>query len=466
MAYPVIVIGGGLSGLAAAIRIARFDQDVLLVEQHSRLGGLNSYFFRNKTLFETGLHAITNYAEAGEKQAPLNRLLRQLKIKRSSLSFCPQLQSKIFFQDCGKLVFTNDIERLKEEVAALFPKSADSFCALVEFVATFDAFTPAPFRSARQFLLKKLQEPLLAEMLLCPLMYYGSSVIDDMDLGQFVIMFRAIFLEGMFRPQGTIKDLLDLLHNQFRSFGGEIRMGEEVTSISQQRDGTRVVLASGEEIACRYLLSTIGKEETMQLLAEPPPQPPCPALPLRLAFVENIFQLSSEKLPQEGENSIVFFNSGKRFSYRQPESLIDTNSGVLCFPGSFSGMKKRNDNLCEVRTTHLANYGLWQQCRAKGEEHYLLEKKKCMEQSQRRIEAFTGSFFTDLSFSDMFTPLTIERYTKKIGGAIYGHPQKIKDGDLGFSNIFLAGTDQGFLGIVGSMLSGVSIVNQHILPKL
>jgi hypothetical protein len=43
---------------------------------------------------------------------------------------------------------------------------------------------------------------------------------------------------------------------------------------------------------------------------------------------------------------------------------------------------------------------------------------------------------------------------------------KIKDGNIGYDNLFIAGTDQGFLGIVGSMLSGVSIVNQHILPKL
>ena len=57
MRCSLLVIGGGLSGLAAAIRAARFHPDVLLVEKHSRLGGLNSYFYRNDTLFETGLHA-------------------------------------------------------------------------------------------------------------------------------------------------------------------------------------------------------------------------------------------------------------------------------------------------------------------------------------------------------------------------------------------------------------------------
>ncbi len=467
MAHPVIVIGGGLSGLAAAIRIARFDQDVLLVEQHSHLGGLNSYFFRNKTLFETGLHAITNYAKAEDKQAPLNRLLRQLKIKRSTLSFCPQLQSKILFENCAQLVFSNDVEQLKAEVAREFPESIDGFCRLLQFIDTFDAFASSPFRSTRDFLQQRLNNPLLCEMLLCPLMYYGSSVEEDMDLGQFVIMFRAIFLEGMFRPRKTIKELLDLLRQHLLSFGGKIRMGEKVCRIFQEEGYARVKLASGEELDCSHILSTIGAEETTRLIDGQNGQSaslPSPAA--RLAFVENIFQIPQQNLPQEAENTIVFFNSRERFAYRQPGSLIDTSSGVLCFPGSFSGLEKRQDGLCEVRTTHLANYRLWNECAAAGKEQYRQQKKSCMAQSQKRIEAFAGSFFRDVSFADMFTPLTIERYTGKIGGAIYGHPYKVKDGNLGFSNIFLAGTDQGFLGIVGSMLSGVSIVNQHILPKL
>ncbi|MDR2812296.1 MAG: phytoene dehydrogenase, partial [Puniceicoccales bacterium] len=60
-------------------------------------------------------------------------------------------------------------------------------------------------------------------------------------------------------------------------------------------------------------------------------------------------------------------------------------------------------------------------------------------------------------------PLTIERFTGRVNGAIYGSPEKIYDGVLPIKNLFLCGTDQGFLGIIGSMLSGISIVNRHLL---
>jgi phytoene dehydrogenase-like protein len=93
-------------------------------------------------------------------------------------------------------------------------------------------------------------------------------------------------------------------------------------------------------------------------------------------------------------------------------------------------------------------------------------KKEIAVRSSGIAEQIIGTFTDQITFQDTFTPVTIQRYTGKIEGAIYGSPDKIKDGRTGYDNLFIAGTDQGFLGIVGSMLSGVTIVNQHILSRL
>ena len=134
---PFLVIGGGLSGLAAAIRFARFNPEVLILEQHTRVGGLNSYYYRHNRLFETGLHAITNYAAAGDKKAPLNRLLRQLKLSRDRLDFHQQIQSQIVFQGCESLLFSNDFQLISDEIRIKFPRSADGFHRLVHFLADY-----------------------------------------------------------------------------------------------------------------------------------------------------------------------------------------------------------------------------------------------------------------------------------------------------------------------------------------
>jgi phytoene dehydrogenase-like protein len=65
--------------------------------------------------------------------------------------------------------------------------------------------------------------------------------------------------------------------------------------------------------------------------------------------------------------------------------------------------------------------------------------------------------------TDMFTPTTVEHYTGHLRGAIYGSPVKNPGGRTALSNLYLCGTDQGMLGIVGSMLSGITMANQHIL---
>jgi len=65
--------------------------------------------------------------------------------------------------------------------------------------------------------------------------------------------------------------------------------------------------------------------------------------------------------------------------------------------------------------------------------------------------------------TDMFTPTTVVRYTGHDGGAIYGSPQKRYDGMTFLPNLFLCGTDQGFVGIIGSLVSGISMANRHLL---
>lgn len=462
MKFSLVIIGGGLSGLAAAIRCARYSPDVLLLEQHHRIGGLNSYFSRENKLLETGLHAITNYAPADDKHAPLNRLFRQLKLSRKSFTIYPQFCSEIHFPDNNILRFSNDFNILKESIGEMFPDTYHGFVTLVEEISTFDPFQPREFRSAKKFINSYLHNELLTDMLLCPLMYYGSSIENDIDLGQFVIMFRSIYQEGMFRPEGTIKNFLDNLLEHYKKLGGSIQLNKKVVKIiADQKIARGVEFADGNKIECDHLISTIGADETLQLLG-----PPSSSLSQkkRLGFVESIFLTETQtksRLPKK--KTILFYSSTKQFNYAKPKGLVDYNSGVICFPGNFQGRPEQE--YCEIRSTHLANYSRWEEKRM-AEREYKNAKNVVSVHSAQVVENYIGKFQDKVIFRDTFTPLTIKRYTSKIDGAIYGSPVKVKDGNIGYHNLFLAGTDQGFLGIIGSMLSGVSMVNQHILPKI
>ena len=469
--YPLLIIGGGLSGLAAGIRFARFGQKVLILEKHSKIGGLNSYYHRKGKLLETGLHAVSNFAPPEEKRAPLNRLLRQLKIPRRNLVLHEQYSSEILFPDRASLCFSNDFSLLLKQITKSFPNSAKQFEKMVAELDQYDPFLPRPKISAREFVSSFLQDRLLVEMLFCPLMFYGASQEDDMDLSQFVILFRAILQEGFFRPDGTIKDLLDLLLTHYKSFGGEIELTvgvKEILTENNKVSGVRT--AAGEVILCESLISTAGVPETKKLFPTSDTAATFSKLDGdqisgRLSFIESIYLLDKsacESLPKD--RTIIFFNLSEKFSYHRPDDAVDLNSGVICFPGKFQGNKE--EDIVQLRVTHIANYDKWLHAYNNDDKTlYPAMKTQWVEKSKKVIGKIIGNYSENIVYEDSFTPVTIERYTSRSQGAVYGSPEKIKDGKTNFENLYIAGTDQGYLGIVGSMLSGVTMVNQHILNK-
>jgi phytoene dehydrogenase-like protein len=133
---------------------------------------------------------------------------------------------------------------------------------------------------------------------------------------------------------------------------------------------------------------------------------------------------------------------------------------VICFPENFQGLPPADP--FQVRVTNAANYDLW---KAASPEDYARMKEEWGERSAEEVGKIIGNYRQDRVYEDRFTPVTIERFTGKAWGAVYGSPIKIKDGRTPYGNLFIAGTDQGYLGIVGAMLSGVTIVNQHLLGQ-
>src|ERR1051326_2445825 len=239
-----------MSGLAAGIRLAHFGKKVCIFERHNAAGGLNGFYSIDGRKFDVGLHAMTNYVRPGVKGTPLTKLLRQLRIERDELALCEQKQSRIAFGPRGEmsLRFTNDFAVFESEVAAKFPAQIDGFRALVAAVKSYDdvSLTAQPI-SAREVVRRHVGDPLLEDMLFCPVMYYGSASERDMEFGQFVIMFKALFLEGFARPFEGVRVVIRVLLDKYRAAGGERRMKCGVKKIVT-RDGraSSLLLDDGE----------------------------------------------------------------------------------------------------------------------------------------------------------------------------------------------------------------------------
>ena len=111
-----------------------------------------------------------------------------------------------------------------------------------------------------------------------------------------------------------------------------------------------------------------------------------------------------------------------------------------------------------ARVTFLANYNLWKQL---DRPSYKQKKEEVFNESLKLFESFCPDIKDHLVLKDVFTPTTIEKFTGHKKGTIYGSPQKQKRGTTPIKGLVLCGTDQGFLGIIGSLLSGISMANLH-----
>lgn len=459
--YDTIIIGAGMSGLAAGIRLAYFDRRVCILERHYTIGGLNSFYRLGGRDYDVGLHAVTNFTPKGAKKGPLARLLRQLRFKWEDFSLSPQIGSTIAFPDV-RLEFNNDIGLLESEIARKFPREQDNFQQLLDKIIDYDDLDQAAYElSARAVLNETIGDPLLIEMLLCPLMWYGNAREHDMDFGQFCIMFRSIYLEGFARPRKGVRLILKHLIRRFRSLGGELRLrsGVERIRVDEGR-AIGVVLDGGAELSGRNVLSSAGRLETLRLCDDVSEVDDRQAG--QLSFIETISVLDKQPHELGNDRTIVFYNDSDKFHWAKPQTeLCDIRTGVICSPNNFH-YDPADGEFPEgiVRITALADFDRWTSL---AENQYRLEKLKWYDRTVASAVRFVPDYRSHVVDTDMFTPKTIRRFTWHDNGAVYGAPDKQLDGTTHLKNLYLCGTDQGFVGIIGAIMSGISIANQHCL---
>jgi phytoene dehydrogenase-like protein len=455
--YDTIIIGAGMSGLAAGIRLAHFGQRVCLLERHTAIGGLNSFYRQRGRIWDVGLHAITNFMPKGTRTGPLAQLLRQLRFAWEEWALAPQLGSAIMFPGVT-LRFSNEFELLESEVRRHFPRQADNFRRLATELSGYEQFGRAgATRSARKVVGDMIDDPLLVEMLFCPILFYGGSQAHDMDFDQFSILFRSIFLEGLARPLAGIQKILTMLVRRFRDHGGELRLRAGVSKIVVTNGAVQsVMLESGEELEARNVLSSAGWTETLQMCDDGSPTDPCASE--RLSVVEAISILDRPPRALGYDKTIVFYNDSEKFHYARPDEPVDLRSGTICSPNNFAYTEPMTEGM--MRVSALANFDRW---KALDAESYRAAKRDWCERLAASAVRFVPDFRPAVVETDMFTPLTIHRFTGHAEGAVYGSARKSRDGTTHLRNLFICGNDQGLVGIVGAILSGISIANRHLL---
>ena len=206
------------------------------------------------------------------------------------------------------------------------------------------------------------------------------------------------------------------------------------------------------------MLSSAGWCETMRMCDDGQPVVSV-ARPGQLSFFESISMLDAQPRELGYDHTIVFFNDCEKFHWEKPDELVDVRSGVICSPNNFAYDEPLDEGM--MRITALANFDRW---RALDEDAYRRPSSAGTTGWRPRRCASCPTFARMSSTptcsrrrrSTLHRPRQ-RRDLRRAGKAL--------DGTTHLKNLFICGTDQGFVGIVGAIISGITMANRHLLAR-
>ena len=451
--YDVVIIGAGLAGLAAGIRCAQFFKRVLIVEAHSKLGGLNSYYHKHSRehLFSNGLHTVTNFNPVHRRWGA-SMVTRNLGISFEELQVYPaKFPSRVSFPGL-ELTFDNDPRTLEASVAALFPSQIDGYKRLVAAVLEESARPDASMENCFEFVAQFITVPELRDALALPVLSYGGYREGAIDSRMFAILFRSLLIEGCGSPV-DMKVFLERLHARFEALGGELARRTTVERIVVHDGGVgAVVLSDGRELTAGAVMSSAGLTETGRLCGQTWGQP----------GTISVFQwigVYDRPLEELGVcDTLRFVCRTPKLDWHIPGDRMFTNVVTYSVSDNYQFPQPVKPHL-KVSLFSKATEWL-------GLDDAAYEARKA--EYVREVLRLTHEDYPSLAgttavVDDSFTPLTVEHYTRHPGGTIYGGVEKTFDGRTPIKNLTIIGNDQGGIGIMGAMTSGILVSNFNVV---
>jgi len=270
----VVVVGAGLAGLSAALRLAGAGRRVTLLERESVPGGRNGLLEKSGYRFDTGPSVLTMpdlirdaLAEVGEELEDWLELMPVSPLYRA------------FFADGTQLDVHANTTQMEEEISRVIgPEEAAGYARYVEFVtklykyefndfidknidSPFHLLTPnlarlvalGGFRHLAPKVNQFLSDPRTQRVYSFQAMYAGLS--PQQALAIYAVIAYMDSVNGVFFPKGGMHAVPRALAGAAAKHGVDIRYNTEVTKV-EKRNGRAVAVqtANGERFECDALI--------------------------------------------------------------------------------------------------------------------------------------------------------------------------------------------------------------------
>lgn len=272
---PIAVIGGGIGGMSAAIRLAAAGERVIIFEQNDKVGGKMGEWRAEGFRWDTGPSVITMphvfddlFAVAGKRTS--DYLTLQLA----------EPLTRYFYRDGTVLDTTINLPRMLAQIERIEPRDVEGYLAYLAYAARLHRITgkvfiydtpPTPaslfkvplrdalrvdaMRSMDTAICSFVRSPHLRQLLGRFATYVGASpyrapatlnVIAHVELNG-----------GVYYPRGGIYAIARAMARLAAELGVEIRTGCAVERIMVENRRVRGVQAGGERIAAKAVVANV-----------------------------------------------------------------------------------------------------------------------------------------------------------------------------------------------------------------
>lgn len=405
--YDVAVIGAGLGGLTAANVLAKkCGRRVVLLEQHSQLGGLAAWFRRRGHLFDVSLHGFpvgmikTCRRNWNAEIADAIVQLPAIRFENPQFSFTTSFDREDF---TNKLV---EVFRVPRETAERF------FAAAREMDFFQDAGKSArelfeEFFPGRNDVVRLLMEPIT---------YANGSTLDDPAIS-YGIVFSNFMSKGVYTFRGGTDLLIEKMREELLRNGVDIAVNARAEKIHVEGGRVAGVTAGGKAIRCKAALSNGNVLRTVRDLVGREHFPADFLADVdRMRINTSSCQVymgirEGESIPDAGD--LIFTSEEPTFV---PEKLLDMDTKSRTFSLYYPKTRPGRDRYAIVSSQN-ARYEDWAALPPEGVK---AAKEKLVADTLATLEKFVPGARDKIDWIETATPLTFERYTLHEKGASFG----------------------------------------------
>lgn len=270
----VVIVGAGLAGLSAALRLAGAGRNVTVIERESVPGGRNGLLKKEGYSFDTGPSVLTMPSLIADA---FNSVGEELSDWLELTPVAPLYRA--FYHDGTQIDVHSDTEKMEAEIAHTVSASeALGYRRYVEFVtklykyemndfidrnidSPLNLLTPnlarlvalGGFRRLAPKVSQYLKDPRLQKVYSFQAMYAGVS--PQQALAIYAVIAYMDSVNGVFFPKGGMHALPRALAGAAQKHGVVFKYSTTATSIEFHNGRARAVITNtGERIACDVLV--------------------------------------------------------------------------------------------------------------------------------------------------------------------------------------------------------------------